>query len=204
MGWILHVDEHLVVVDKPAGLLSVPGRGADKADCAFSRVCACWPDARVVHRLDQATSGLLLFARGLPAQRALSTAFESRQVHKRYMALVVGEPQVDSGDIDLPLAADWPRRPLQKVDPQHGRPSHTAWRVLDRNVRGLTRVEFEPLTGRSHQLRVHAAAMGWPIAGDGLYGDPGSAPRLMLHASELALEHPAERRRLHWQSPAPF
>ncbi|MFO1329308.1 MAG: RluA family pseudouridine synthase [Rubrivivax sp.] len=203
MGWLLHVDEDLVLVDKPAGLLSVPGRGADKADCAWARVRAEFPDALVVHRLDMATSGLLLFARGLPAQRALSAAFEQRRVHKSYVALVQGEPASDQGRIELPLAADWPRRPLQKVDALRGRPALTHWRVLAREG-ALTRVAFEPVTGRSHQLRVHAAAMGWPIAGDALYGNAASSPRLLLHASELALTHPRSGLPHTWRSAAPF
>ena len=212
MSWLLHVDDDLVLVDKPAGLLSVPGRGSDKADCAWARVRAEFPDALVVHRLDMATSGLLLFARGAAAQRALSAAFEQRRVHKRYEALVQGCPDGDSGEITLPLAADWPRRPLQRVDAEHGRPAHTRWRVLARDVRrpntprtcALSRLALEPLTGRSHQLRVHTAAMGWPIAGDALYGDADSAPRLLLHAAGLALAHPRTGAVLQWCSDVPF
>lgn len=203
MGWLLHVDEALVLVDKPAGVLSVPGRGSDKADCAWARVRTEFPDALVVHRLDMATSGLLLFARGARMQQVLSAAFEARRVHKRYEAVVQGGPHAECGEITLPLAADWPRRPLQKVDHAHGRPSHTRWHVLSRDG-ALTRLALEPLTGRSHQLRVHCAAMGWPIAGDPLYGDADSAPRLLLHAAGLALAHPRSGAALHWQSPAPF
>jgi tRNA pseudouridine32 synthase/23S rRNA pseudouridine746 synthase len=197
MSWLLHVDADLVVVNKPAGLLSVPGRGADKQDCAWARVRATCADAQVVHRLDMATSGLLLFARGPAAQRALSRAFEERHVFKRYEALVDGDPGADAGEIDLPLAADWPRRPLQVVDLQRGKPALTRWRVLFRERPGRTRIAFEPVTGRSHQLRVHAAAMGWPIAGDALYGQAASAPRLLLHACELRLPHPAGGAPLH-------
>ena len=214
MSWMLHVDDDLVLVDKPAGLLSVPGRGSDKADCAWARVRAEFPDALVVHRLDMATSGLLLFARSAAAQRVLSAAFEQRRVHKRYEALVQGRPDGDSGEITLPLAADWPRRPLQKVDAEHGRPAHTRWRLLARDVLQpseqtqragpLSRLALEPLTGRSHQLRVHTAAMGWPIAGDALYGDADSAPRLLLHAAGLALAHPRTGAALHWRSDVPF
>ncbi len=205
MDWIVHADTGLVVVNKPAGLLSVPGRGADKQDCAWSRVQAGWPDALVVHRLDMATSGLLLFARGGALQRSLSIAFAQRDVHKRYVALVDGTPDADAGQIDLPLAADWPNRPRQRVDMVRGKPSSTRWLVLDRDPSGRTRMAFEPVTGRSHQLRVHAAAMGWPIAGDALYGPASpTAPRLMLHASELSLAHPATGQQLHWVSPAPF
>lgn len=209
----LHADAALLVLDKPAGLLSVPGRGADKQDCASARAQARWPDALIVHRLDMATSGLLLMARGAAMQRALSMAFEARRVHKRYVALVAGHlanPTGPWGEIELPLLTDWPRRPLQKVDPA-GRPSLTRWRVLahesDPQGRPRTRLELEPVTGRSHQLRVHLQALGHPILGDALYADAagraGSA-RLLLHASELALSHPVTGEPLHWHSPPPF
>lgn len=210
MSWIVHADAGLVVVNKPSGLLSVPGRGADKQDCAWSRVQTQWPDALVVHRLDMATSGLLLFACGADLQRTLSMLFASRQVHKTYVALVRGTPTGDGGEIDLPLAADWPNRPKQQVDRVGGKPSLTRWRVLARCDGGIARVEFEPVTGRSHQLRVHAAAMGWPIVGDALYGGvdaclgPNPEARLMLHASSLALTHPISAQALAWHSPAPF
>ncbi len=208
MSWIVHVDTDLVVVNKPAGLLSVPGRGADKLDCAWHRVQQVWPDALVVHRLDMATSGLLLFARGALAQRQLSAAFEQRWVHKRYVAVVAGEPDGESGLIDLPLGADWPNRPRQQVDHARGRPSTTRWQVLGHEGPGRTRIAFEPVTGRSHQLRVHAAAMGWPIVGDCLYGRPvdesAPEPRLLLHASELALPHPPDAPVRVWSSPPPF
>jgi tRNA pseudouridine32 synthase / 23S rRNA pseudouridine746 synthase len=209
MSWTVHVDQGLLVVNKPAGLLSVPGRGSDKQDCAWARVRAQWPDALVVHRLDMATSGLLLFARGPVLQRELSAAFAGRRVHKRYTAVVDGEPAAAAGEIDLPLAADWPNRPRQQVDRVLGKPSLTRWQVLGPEPGGRTRVVLEPVTGRSHQLRVHAAAMGWPIAGDALYGRPTPAAdaepsRLLLHASELALNHPLDGTPQRWLSPAPF
>lgn len=206
MDGILHLDADLVVVNKPAGLLSVPGRGPANADCAWSRVRVLAPDALIVHRLDMATSGLLLFGRGADLQRALSIAFAERRVHKRYIAVVDGSPAQDAGEIDLPLIADWPNRPRQKVDVELGKPSFTRWRVLSRQG-GRTRLALEPVTGRSHQLRVHMAAMGWPIVGDALYGDPSGGsgePRLLLHASELALSHPLDGRPVAWTSPAPF
>ncbi|MCH7345002.1 RluA family pseudouridine synthase [Pelomonas sp. CA6] len=185
----LHEDEQRIVVDKPAGLLSVPGRGEDKQDCAWLRVRGRAPDALVVHRLDQATSGLLVFARGEAMQRALSLAFAARQVHKRYQALVHGRLREPRQEIALPLIADWPNRPRQMVDPQRGKPSLTRVRLLRYDARrDLSHVELEPVTGRSHQLRVHLMAIGHPILGDALYAPPElQAPRLMLHACELGL-----------------
>jgi tRNA pseudouridine32 synthase/23S rRNA pseudouridine746 synthase len=205
---LVYVDEHLLVLDKPAGLLAVPGRGDDKQDCLSARAQALWPDARVVHRLDMATSGLFLMARGLPMQRALSRAFAEREVDKRYEAVVAGSlgPAGTEGVIDLPLAADWPNRPMQKVDFEHGRPSTTRWRVLAREG-DTSRLALEPVTGRSHQLRVHLLAIGHPILGDALYAPPevrARATRLLLHACVLRLAHPASGEPLSFESPAPF
>ncbi|MBX3633968.1 MAG: RluA family pseudouridine synthase [Rubrivivax sp.] len=199
---LLHEDATCLVVDKPADLLAVPGRV--QPDSLATRVQARFADALVVHRLDQATSGLMLFARGATAQRALSIAFESRQVHKRYVAVVEGVPAADAGEIDAPLAADWPKRPRQVVDAAHGKPSLTRWRVLRRDE-GCALLELEPVTGRTHQLRVHLAHIGYPIRGDRLYAPPPwRAERLLLHAGELAFDHPASGQRLHLRSPAPF
>lgn len=184
---VVHADDRLVVIDKPAGLLSVPGR--TEPDCASARVQALYPDARVVHRLDQATSGLLLFARGAVAQRELSADFAERRVTKAYVAVVAG-PLTGEGLIDLLLGADWPNRPRQQVDLAAGKPSHTRWRVLAQEG-AHTRVHLEPLTGRTHQLRVHLAHIGHAIVGDTLYASSAvaaAAPRLLLHASELQLE----------------
>ena len=181
---VLHADDRLVVIDKPAGLLSVPGR--TEPDCASARVQARYPDALIVHRLDQATSGLLLFARGADAQRELSADFAERRVDKVYIAVVAGRLDGE-GLIDLPLSADWPNRPRQQVDVEHGKPSQTRWRVLAHEG-SHTRVALEPLTGRTHQLRVHLAAQGHAILGDALYASPviaTASPRLLLHASEL-------------------
>lgn len=200
----LLLDDWIVVVDKPAGLLSVPGRGAERSDCAVSRVQAYAPDALTVHRLDMATSGLLVFARGPEMQRALSRAFMLRGVHKRYVADVHGQVQSDQGSIDLPLSTDWPNRPRQRVDPVAGKPSLTRWRVLDR--RGdVTRIELEPVTGRSHQLRVHLAAIGHPICGDELYGPQAAEfARMRLHASRLSLAHPQHGSTVDLHSALPF
>ena len=211
---MLHADAGCLAVDKPSGLLSVPGRGPDKQDCLATRVQAAYPDALVVHRLDQGTSGVWLMARGSAMQKALGLAFERREVSKRYVALVAGRMKplhtTASPDgwslIDLPLAADWPRRPRQKIDAQMGRPSQTRWRVLEAFA-DHTRVELEPLTGRSHQLRVHLMSLGHPILGDALYAPPhvqAMAPRLMLHASELSLVHPGTGQPLHLVAPLPF
>lgn len=205
---VVHADAHLLVIDKPAGLLAVPGRGEAKRDCLAARVQARFADALVVHRLDQATSGVMVFARGLDTQRRLCAAFERRQIGKRYVAVVAGCPADASGRIDLPLAADWPNRPRQQVDHVHGKASLTCWRVLDADAeRDCSRLELEPLTGRSHQLRVHLGAIGHPILGDALYAPPTihcRAPRLLLHASALEFVHPATGDRARFASAVPF
>lgn len=209
----LYADAHLLVLHKPAGLLCVPGRGPDKQDCLSARAQQRWPDALVVHRLDQGTSGLVLMARSLAVQRALGDAFATRQVDKRYHAVVRGQPiplpdEDGWGLIDLPLIADWPRRPLQKVCWEHGKPSQTRWRVLRPDAAtGGTLLELQPLTGRSHQLRLHLASIGHPILGDALYADPASqaaAPRLLLHATALRLVHPVTGQALHTVQPPAF
>ncbi|MGD9833866.1 MAG: RluA family pseudouridine synthase [Piscinibacter sp.] len=203
---ILHLDDALIVADKPAGLPTVPGRPVELHDCLWHRVRGSVPDALVVHRLDMATSGLVLFARGIEAQRRLGRAFAQRDVGKTYVAVVSGELADQAGEIDLPLAADWPNRPRQKVDRDTGKPSLTRWRVLVREP-GRTRLALEPLTGRSHQLRVHLAAIGHPILGDTLYADEhtaAAAPRLLLHASALAFAHPLDTRPMRFESAPPF
>ena len=203
---LVHVDDDLVVIDKPAGLLSVPGRGPDKADCAASRVQARFADALVVHRLDMGTSGLLVFGRGPAAQRALSMAFEQRLTSKRYQALVAGWPAQAEGRIDLPLICDWPNRPRQMVSHTVGKPSLTLWQRLEAHALGA-RLALEPITGRSHQLRVHLQAIGHPILGDELYAPPevlAAAPRLMLHAERLTLPHPRTGEPLALHAPVPF
>jgi tRNA pseudouridine32 synthase / 23S rRNA pseudouridine746 synthase len=202
---LLYEDESLVAIDKPAGLLSVPGRGEAHRDCVAARVQAEVADALVVHRLDQATSGVMLFGRGAAVQRALSIAFAERRVAKRYEAVVQGLVKVNEGEIDLPLVTDWPNRPRQKVDHERGKPSLTRWRVLSRDAASnTTRLQLEPVTGRSHQLRVHLAAVGHAIVGDTLYAPEATEPRLLLHACELRLLHPADGRTLAIVSPVPF
>jgi tRNA pseudouridine32 synthase/23S rRNA pseudouridine746 synthase len=167
-----------------------------------------YTDALIVHRLDMATSGLMLLARGTDTQRTLSIAFARREVHKRYLAIVDGQLDTREGEIDLPLAADWPNRPRQQVDAQRGRPSLTRYRVLEVDAaHNTTRVELEPVTGRAHQLRVHLLALGHPILGDALYGSAeiqAAAPRLLLHASSLRFAHPASGEPMSFDSPPPF
>ena len=205
----LHQDAALLVVDKPAGLLTVPGRGPDKQDCLLTRVRADFPDAEIVHRLDMATSGLVVFARGLLHQKSLMRAFAERQVDKRYVAVVASRPPANQGDINLPLITDWPNRPRQKIDAETGKPSLTRYLVLASLTDPLpcSRLQLEPVTGRTHQLRVHLDAIGHPILGDPLYGTPSSqsaAPRLLLHAEHLALPHPDNGKPCRWYCPAPF
>jgi len=208
---VVYVDDSLLVVDKPSGLLAVPGRGPGKQDCLSARVQAHYPDALVVHRLDMDTSGLMVMARGAGMQRMLSRAFAARAVTKRYVAVVAGRLEAPAqawGEIDLPLICDWPNRPRQIVDLSLGKPSLTRWRVLGYDAAGrATRVELEPVTGRSHQLRVHMCELGHPILGDPLYAPPGLralAPRLQLHAASLQLLHPADGHRLAFDSAPPF
>lgn len=205
---IIHVDDHVIAVDKPAGLHCVPGRGALAHGALSQRLQARWADALVVHRLDMATSGLMLMARGADAQRHLNREFARRRVDKRYVAIVHGRIEAEQGAIELPLAADWDRRPRQAVNLLAGKPAWTVWRVLDRDARlGTTRLELRPTTGRTHQLRVHLATLGHPIIGDPLYGaTPIDAPptRLLLHACHLSLRHPADQRPLLLASEAPF
>lgn len=197
-------DDHLLVVNKPAGLLAVVGRGADKQDCLATRVQAEFSDALVVHRLDMATSGLVLFARGLAMQRALSGLFERREIEKQYVALVEGKLTEMAGEINLPLGADWINRPRQRVDFEHGKSALTRYKQLNYEEKyDRSRVALEPITGRTHQLRVHLAALAHPILGDTLYNGR-TAPRLYLHAEKLALTHPVTHARLILKSPPPF
>ena len=202
----LFEDEALLAFDKPAGLLAVPGRGADKQDCLWHRVRERWPDALVVHRLDMATSGLMLFARGADMQRRLSRAFASRQIDKRYVAIVAGHMPAAAGRIELPLRADWPRRPLQVVDMAQGKPSITDWQLAAFDAEDQTSLlTLQPLTGRTHQLRVHLAAIGHPILGDALYAPSAlHGGRLMLHARALQFTHPLDGRTLQLHCPPPF
>lgn len=208
---VLYADDALLVLDKPAGLLSVPGRGEDKQDCLSRRVQTRYPDALIVHRLDMATSGLIIMARGPDNQRRLSITFAARQVRKRYVAVIDGLLAQDtdtSRTIDLPIGVDWPNRPRRVIDFAKGKASVTELRVLSHEqVHIATRVELEPLTGRSHQLRVHMQAIGHPILGDTLYASPevqSKCTRLALHAVSLELLHPQSGQQLKLHSPPEF
>jgi tRNA pseudouridine32 synthase/23S rRNA pseudouridine746 synthase len=185
----IHADGHLLVWDKPSGLHTVPAKPPGPADCLEARARAAFPDALLVHRLDRDTSGVVVMARTRLAQRHLGWQFERRQVGKVYVARVAGEIAGAAGRIDLPLICDWPNRPRQMVSRERGKPAVTDWRVIGRGA-GETRVELRPLTGRSHQLRVHLAALGHPILGDPLYGDAAAADRLQLHALAITVRHP--------------
>lgn len=219
---VVYADEALLILNKPAGLLAVPGRGPDKQDCLSSRAANIFGQALVVHRLDMATSGLIVMARHPAVQRDLAYAFAQRQVSKRYEAVVSG---FDSGgidhsgpglwsaasewhEIDLPIAADWARRPLRVIDHVTGKPSLTRWRMLEPwRVPGSMRVALEPVTGRTHQLRLHMAASGHAILGDALYADQATqalAPRLLLHAGTLGFQHPVRQQPVVFTAPTPF
>ncbi len=208
---VLYADDTLLILDKPAGLLAVPGRGADKQDCLSARAQQRYPDALVVHRLDMATSGIMVLARGAAAQRTLSSAFAKRSIAKRYVAVVQGclaaAPE-NWGVIDLPIAADWPNRPRRVIDHQSGKASLTRWRVVWHDAqRNTTRIELEPVTGRSHQLRVHLLALGHPIVGDTLYGgadSPKPAERMLLHACALEMTHPVSFEMMRFVNAPPF
>ncbi len=219
---LVYADDALLVLNKPAGLLSVPGRGPENADCLSARTQNLYPDALIVHRLDMGTSGLLAMARGPEAQRTLSRHFAERRVHKRYIAMVAGCPATDGlpkdtwRSMEWPLIVDWPNRPRSKIDHVLGKPSHTLWRLAAAPAPSgagmpwpveCTRLELEPITGRSHQLRVHLQALGHPILGDELYAPPdvaAASPRLLLHASDLTLPHPVHGAELTFQCPPTF
>lgn len=202
---ILHEDAAIIVVDKPAGLLTVPGKLENRQDCLVTRLQAARWDALTVHRLDCDTSGVIIFARTRQAQGFLGQEFEQRRAQKTYIARLKGRLEPDSGTVDLPIGSDWDYRPRQKVDPVHGRPAVTDWQVIDRGD-GETRVRLTPHTGRSHQLRVHMLALGYPILGDQIYA-PETRPahhRLMLHAESLTLHHPVTLKRTGFSAPVPF
>lgn len=202
---IHYADDAVVVVNKPSGLLSVPGRGADKQDCVVRRVQQSFPTARIVHRLDCATSGLMVLALSADGHRELSRQFHDREIKKAYLALVHGVMKAQQGEVNLPLMTDWPNRPRQIVS-EEGKPAHTDFQVLERES-DRTRVLLTPVTGRTHQLRVHMLSLGHPILGDRLYaGDEALAAseRLMLHAWQLGFTHPESGEELFFAPESPF
>ena len=203
----LYVDENMIALNKQSGLLSVPGKKASHSDSITSRAKDTYGRVFAVHRLDMDTSGIILLARTKAALTALSQQFEKRLVQKSYIARLDGLVREDKGTINLPLICDWPNRPLQKIDHDVGKEAITHYHVLEREDIGITRVAFYPLTGRSHQLRVHAKAMGHPILGDRMYADLAAqkkAPRLQLHAERLSIILPGEDEPTEFVSPAPF
>lgn len=204
---IIFQDKFLLAVSKPAGLLSVPGRGEDKADSLATRVQTEYADALVAHRLDRDTSGVLVFPRGAALHRRISLMFEQRVMQKSYVAVVMGKLEQLQGVVDLPLMVDWPNRPKHIVEAIHGKPSQTRYQVLSYDpVANISRVALEPITGRTHQLRVHMQALGHPILGDTLYGGNacGQSARLLLHAHTLDFMHPVTGKLLKLVAPLPF
>ncbi len=207
---VVHKDDDLLVLNKPSGLLSVPGKAPEHADCLESRAQEAFPQARIVHRLDMATSGLLIMAMNPAAHRHLGLQFERRKTEKTYIARVWGRLEPETGEVDLPLICDWPNRPKQMVCHERGKKALTTWRVLaheELECGPATRVELTPFTGRSHQLRVHMLSLGHVILGDHFYatGAPlDAAPRLQLHAERLSVFHPADGTRMNFHVPCPF
>ncbi|NVK46261.1 MAG: RluA family pseudouridine synthase [Rhodobacteraceae bacterium] len=202
---VLHMDHEILVVNKPSGLLSVPGKGEHLADCLMSRIQTAFPEALLIHRLDRDTSGVMVFALTPHAQRHIGLQFEKRQTKKTYVAWVYGHIAEKTGTVDLPLIVDWPNRPKQMVCHETGKPAVTDWRVV-RYQDNQTRVRLMPKTGRSHQLRVHMLALGHPIMGDPFYatGEARDAPRLMLHAEQLRFRHPDGGAGLSFTAKCPF
>ena len=205
---ILYEDKYLLILNKPSGLLSVPGRGEDKQDCLISRVQTNYADALIVHRLDMSTSGLMVIARGKEIERSLSILFQQRQVKKKYLAIVNGEIVPGFGEVDLPLITDWPNRPKQKVDFETGKPSQTRYSVLSYDPKiNSTRIELTPITGRTHQLRVHMQSLNHAILGDELYAKKEAiekSERLLLHACYLSFKHPVSDEFLEFKSKPEF
>jgi tRNA pseudouridine32 synthase/23S rRNA pseudouridine746 synthase len=203
---VLYADDWLVAFNKPVPMLSVPGIGPEKADCLVSRAQEAFPGARIVHRLDRDTSGIIILALNADTHRAMSIQFQDRLIEKHYEAIVMGNPEQDKGLVDAAIRKDLDNRPRQCIDPANGRPSQTAWSVLER-LGDRARMKLTPRTGRSHQLRLHLLHIGHPILGDDLYAPPEAlamAPRLCLHATGLAFTHPDTGSRVEIHDPAPF
>ena len=203
---ILFSDNEIIIVDKAPGILSVPGRGPEKLDSVSHRLSLQFPEVHIVHRLDMATSGIMVFARNKEALRSLQQQFQNRQTEKSYQAIIAGHLTPTQGSINLPMRCDWPNRPKQMVCYEFGKKSLTRWRVME-YIAENTRVELLPFTGRSHQLRIHCDALGHPILGDNLYGTTQSqtaTEQLCLHAQSLTFTHPSSEERLTFSSSAPF
>ncbi|HEY1598075.1 MAG TPA: RluA family pseudouridine synthase [Pirellulales bacterium] len=206
MFQVVYQDKHLLVLDKPSGMLAVPGRGPELQDCLSARVQVASPGALIVHRLDRDTSGLLVMALDNDAQRELSRQFAARTVEKQYTAVVFGCPESAAGTIELPMRKDFDRPPRHKIAPLDGRPAITCWQLIERRA-DHSRLDVRPVTGRSHQIRLHLATLGHPILGDNLYAHVEAlamSPRLLLHAVQLSLTHPATSERMTWTAPCPF
>jgi len=205
-SWVIYSDEHLIIANKPSGLLSVPGRGVDKQECLLSHLLVQFPDAKIVHRLDMDTSGLMVVARSAEVHKHLSRQFQERQTQKTYLAVCCGIPCLDNGVIKLPMRCDWERRPLQMIDFKQGKGAQTYWKVLQQHKTHFL-VELTPITGRSHQLRLHMKSLGHPILGDNLYADNrslNSSSRLLLHATTLKFMHPITLQMVHFECQPDF
>ncbi|MFZ8878472.1 MAG: RluA family pseudouridine synthase [Paracoccaceae bacterium] len=202
---VVYEDAHVVAVNKPTGLLSVPGKGEHLSDCLLSRVMVAFPEALLVHRLDRDTSGVMVFALTPHAQRSMSMQFEARRTKKAYVACVAGEVQESEGEIDLPLIVDWPNRPKQMVCHDTGKPAVTKFKRVS-VTDDQSRLRLFPKTGRSHQLRIHCLAIGHPILGDPLYSPETVTdfPRLLLHSEELRINHPESGKGLRFRTKCPF
>jgi len=204
---VLYTDNEIIIVNKPAGLLSVPGRGEDKQDCLISRIQKRYPEALIVHRLDMPTSGILILARNNQTHRQLSKQFQERQIAKEYIAVVRGIVKEQQGEINLPLITDWPNRPKQKIDHESGKPSLTQYEILSINTKEqTTKLKLTPITGRSHQLRVHLLSIGHIIIGDGLYSEVEAKKetRLHLHATKITFPQPVTQEKLTFECDCPF
>lgn len=205
-SWIHYADDDIVVAHKPSGLLSVPGRGPEKQECLLSHLQTLYPDIKIVHRLDMDTSGLMVLALNADTHRALSRQFQERDTSKTYHAVCAGKPTAQAGTLHLPMRCDWLRRPLQMIDFKQGKSAQTHWKVLQQYGDRFL-VELTPITGRSHQLRLHMKSLGHPILGDNLYADEialNQSNRLLLHASHLGLTHPRSQKWLEFNHPADF
>ena len=204
----LYIDEDLIIVDKPSGLLSVPGKGEDKQDCLINRIIMNYSNALIVHRLDMDTSGLMVLARNKDSHRMLSNLFQQRQVKKSYTAIVDGIVEDNEGEITSSLITDWPNRPKQKIDPVNGKPSTTLYRVIETNKNDhCSRVKLTPVTGRTHQLRVHMLSIGHAILGDNLYANESprnKSSRLLLHSNFIEFIHPISKQLISYECEPPF